>query len=116
MYAGALFIQLALGFDGDEGLYISIVILLAIAALFTIAGGLAAVIWTDFFQTILMLIGASILMVLCTSHVLFLLQFCKDTRASLQLRQSCYVRSTFSHLASGKKQMWVRFLELLTHE
>ncbi|CAL8120020.1 unnamed protein product [Orchesella dallaii] len=64
LYAGALFIQLALGFDGDEGLYVSIVILLAIAALFTIAGGLTAVIWTDFFQTILMLIGASILMVL----------------------------------------------------
>ena len=42
LYAGALFIQLALGFSGDEGLYISIVILLAIAALFTIAGGLTA--------------------------------------------------------------------------
>lgn len=65
LYAGALFIQLALGFAGDEGLYVSIVILLAIAALFTIAGGLSAVIWTDFVQTILMLIGASILMFLC---------------------------------------------------
>ena len=61
MYAGALFIQLALGFGGDGGLYISIIILLSIAALFTIAGGLTAVIWTDFVQTVLMLIGAIIL-------------------------------------------------------
>jgi Na+/proline symporter len=65
LYAGALFIQLALGFSGDEGLYISILILLAISALFTIAGGLTAVIWTDFVQTILMIIGALILMFLC---------------------------------------------------
>lgn len=48
--------------QGDSGLYISILILLAIAALFTITGGLTAVIWTDFVQTIIMLIGAFILM------------------------------------------------------
>lgn len=65
LYAGALFIQLALGFSGDGGLYLSIICLLAIAAIFTIAGGLTAVIWTDFVQTILMLIGAVILSVLC---------------------------------------------------
>ncbi|XP_021966846.1 sodium/glucose cotransporter 4 isoform X1 [Folsomia candida] len=69
LYAGALFIQLALGFGGDEGLYISILILLAIAALFTIAGGLTAVMWTDFVQTILMIIGAMILMVLSFNAV-----------------------------------------------
>ena len=34
-----------------------------IAALFTIGGGLSAVIWTDLAQTILMVIGAFILMV-----------------------------------------------------
>ena len=58
--------------QGDSGLYISILILLAIAALFTITGGLAAVIWTDFVQTIIMLIGAFILMVMGTSIHLWL--------------------------------------------
>lgn len=63
LYAGALFIQTALDKgDSTEWLYLSILILLAIAALFTITGGLTAVIWTDFVQTILMLIGAFILM------------------------------------------------------
>ena len=47
--------------DGDGGLYLSILILLGLAALFTIGGGLTAVIWTDFIQTILMVIGAIVL-------------------------------------------------------
>lgn len=54
-----------MGFSGDGGLYISILILLAIAAVFTITGGLTAVIWTDFVQTIIMLIGALVLMGIC---------------------------------------------------
>uniref|UniRef100_A0A0P4WD78 Sodium/glucose cotransporter 4 n=1 Tax=Scylla olivacea TaxID=85551 RepID=A0A0P4WD78_SCYOL len=62
LFAGALFIQQALGKNTDEWLYISIIILLAIAAVFTITGGLTAVIWTDFVQTILMLVGALTLM------------------------------------------------------
>ncbi|XP_063614887.1 sodium/glucose cotransporter 1-like, partial [Penaeus indicus] len=63
LYAGALFIQTALDKgDSTEWLYLSILILLAIAALFTITGGLTAVIWTDFVQTVLMIIGAFILM------------------------------------------------------
>ena len=45
------------------GLYLSILALLAIAAIFTIGGGLSAVIWTDFVQTILMIIGALWLMI-----------------------------------------------------
>ena len=63
LYAGALFIKEAMQLEGEEGLYISILALLAIAAIFTIGGGLSAVIWTDFIQTILMIIGAVILMV-----------------------------------------------------
>ena len=59
-----------MGFEGDEGLYISILILLAIAALFTITGGLTAVIWTDFIQTVIMLIGAFILMGICKNSSL----------------------------------------------
>ena len=53
-----------MGFAGDSGLYLSILVLLAIAGFFCIAGGLSAVIWTDFVQTILMVIGVLILMVL----------------------------------------------------
>ncbi|XP_045626138.1 sodium/glucose cotransporter 4 [Procambarus clarkii] len=62
LYAGALFIQQTLNKQGTEWMYISILILLAIASIFTITGGLSAVIWTDFVQTILMVIGACILM------------------------------------------------------
>ncbi|XP_074454248.1 sodium/myo-inositol cotransporter 2 isoform X1 [Larus michahellis] len=59
MYAGALFIQQALHWD----LYIAVVGLLAITAVYTVAGGLAAVIYTDALQTFIMLIGAMTLMV-----------------------------------------------------
>ena len=61
MFSGALFIKSALGFEGETGLYISVLILLALAALFTIGGGLTAVIYTDFVQAILMVLGSIIL-------------------------------------------------------
>ncbi|XP_075851306.1 sodium/myo-inositol cotransporter 2 isoform X2 [Microcebus murinus] len=54
MYAGAIFIQQSLHLD----LYLAIVGLLAITAVYTVAGGLAAVIYTDALQTLIMLIGA----------------------------------------------------------
>lgn len=60
LFSGAIFIQAALGWD----LYASIGALLVIAALFTVAGGLTAVMWTDLFQTVLMLAGALALTVL----------------------------------------------------
>merc|ERR1719500_350454 len=63
LLSGALYIKLALGLKGEGGLYLAILILLAIAGIFTIGGGLSAVIWTDFVQTILMILGAVILMV-----------------------------------------------------
>ncbi|XP_077305465.1 sodium/myo-inositol cotransporter 2 [Lithobates pipiens] len=59
IYAGALFIQQALRWD----LYVAVIGLLAITAIYTVAGGLAAVIYTDTLQTIIMIIGALILMV-----------------------------------------------------
>uniref|UniRef100_A0A8C9MQ70 Sodium/myo-inositol cotransporter 2 n=1 Tax=Serinus canaria TaxID=9135 RepID=A0A8C9MQ70_SERCA len=59
MYAGALFIQQALHWD----LYIAVAGLLAITAVYTVSGGLAAVIYTDALQTLIMLIGAVSLMV-----------------------------------------------------
>ncbi|XP_003419232.2 solute carrier family 5 member 4 [Loxodonta africana] len=56
--SGAIFIKLALGLD----LYVAIIALLAITAVYTITGGLASVIYTDTLQTIVMLIGSFILM------------------------------------------------------
>eukprot|EP00095_Tigriopus_kingsejongensis_P001027 snap_masked-scaffold587_size153100-processed-gene-0.18 protein:Tk01027 transcript:snap_masked-scaffold587_size153100-processed-gene-0.18-mRNA-1 annotation:"hypothetical protein DAPPUDRAFT_215063" len=61
LFAGALFITQATQIEGDYAIYIAILILLAIACIFTIAGGLSAVIWTDFVQTVLMIVGAFIL-------------------------------------------------------
>uniref|UniRef100_A0A7N8YK99 Sodium/myo-inositol cotransporter 2 n=1 Tax=Mastacembelus armatus TaxID=205130 RepID=A0A7N8YK99_9TELE len=58
MYAGALFIQLALKWN----IYLAVVLLLSITALYTVAGGLAAVIYTDAAQTAIMLAGILILM------------------------------------------------------
>jgi Na+/proline symporter len=72
LFSGAIFIQQAMGLEGDAGIYISILILLAIAALFTITGGLTAVIWTDFVQTIIMLIGSFILMAMGNNYSYFL--------------------------------------------
>ena len=61
LFAGAIFITQATGYNSDLAIYVAILILLAIACVFTVAGGLSAVIWTDFVQTILMIIGAFIL-------------------------------------------------------
>ncbi|XP_071156466.1 sodium/glucose cotransporter 4-like isoform X1 [Mytilus edulis] len=65
LYAGAIFIEQSLKWD----IYASITLLLAIAAIFTIAGGLTAVIWTDFVQAILMILGAIALMILAFAKV-----------------------------------------------
>ena len=54
----SLFITKSTGFEGDGPIYLSILLLLAIDCLFTVAEGLTAVIWTDCIQTILMIIGA----------------------------------------------------------
>ena len=61
LYAGALFITQATGYKNEIAIYVAILILLVIACIFTVAGGLSAVIWTDFVQTILLIIGAFIL-------------------------------------------------------
>ncbi|KAM5217157.1 sodium/mannose cotransporter SLC5A10 isoform 3-T3 [Hipposideros larvatus] len=59
LYAGALFVQICLGWN----FYISTILMLVITALYTIAGGLAAVIYTDALQTLIMVVGAVILTV-----------------------------------------------------
>ncbi|XP_076772608.1 solute carrier family 5 member 4B isoform X2 [Arvicanthis niloticus] len=58
IFSGAIFIQLALGLN----LYLAVFILLAITAFYTVAGGLASVIYTDSLQTFIMLVGSLILM------------------------------------------------------
>ncbi|CAH1787470.1 unnamed protein product [Owenia fusiformis] len=60
IFAGGLFIQLALGWD----MYLSIAVLLLITGLYTVLGGLAAVIYTDTLQTIIMMLGATSLTIM----------------------------------------------------
>ncbi|XP_005229076.1 sodium/mannose cotransporter SLC5A10 isoform X3 [Falco peregrinus] len=59
LYSGALFVQVCLGWD----LYLSTVLMLVVTGLYTIAGGLAAVIYTDALQTLIMVLGAIMLAV-----------------------------------------------------
>ncbi|KAJ0062450.1 hypothetical protein NL108_012707 [Boleophthalmus pectinirostris] len=54
LYTGALFIQESLGWN----LYLSIILLIAMTAVLTVTGGLAAVIYTDVIQAVLMIGGA----------------------------------------------------------
>ncbi|GAB1598334.1 sodium/glucose cotransporter 4-like [Argonauta hians] len=65
IYAGALFIKQALKWD----LYLSLLLILVFASIFTISGGLTAVIWTDFMQCFIMLGGAITLMILSFKEV-----------------------------------------------
>ncbi|XP_047228068.1 sodium/glucose cotransporter 1-like [Girardinichthys multiradiatus] len=58
MFSGAIFIQQALGLN----IYVAVIALLAITALYTVTGGLAAVIYTDTLQTVIMVTGSFILM------------------------------------------------------
>lgn len=60
IFSGAVFIQMALGWN----LYLSTVILLVVTAIYTITGGLTAVIYTDTLQTVIMVGGALVLMFL----------------------------------------------------
>ncbi|NP_001076168.1 sodium/mannose cotransporter SLC5A10 [Oryctolagus cuniculus] len=57
LYAGALFVHICLGWN----FYLSTILTLTITALYTITGGLVAVIYTDALQTLIMVVGAVIL-------------------------------------------------------
>ncbi|XP_076132463.1 sodium/glucose cotransporter 4 [Alosa pseudoharengus] len=65
IFSGALFIRVSLGWD----LYLSTVVLIAVTAVYTIAGGLTAVIYTDALQTVIMVIGAFVLMFIAFDKV-----------------------------------------------
>nr|KAG5706621.1 hypothetical protein BaRGS_005691 [Batillaria attramentaria] len=58
MYAGAVFVQILFGWN----MYLSGVMVLSFSALFTMTGGLTAVIFTNTLQTIVLAIGAFVLM------------------------------------------------------
>ncbi|KAI0985897.1 hypothetical protein GJ496_005048 [Pomphorhynchus laevis] len=60
IYAGALFINVAFNLN----IYFAIPIVLSLAALFTIGGGLASVMYTDACMSILMILGGSVLCIL----------------------------------------------------
>ncbi|XP_040830424.1 sodium/glucose cotransporter 5 isoform X1 [Ochotona curzoniae] len=59
LYAGALFVHICLGWN----FYLSTILTLTVAALYTITGGLTAVIYTDALQTVIMVVGAVVLAV-----------------------------------------------------
>ncbi|XP_062279990.1 sodium/glucose cotransporter 4 isoform X1 [Scomber scombrus] len=65
IFSGALFIQVSFGWD----LYLSTGILLLVTSAYTVAGGLAAVIYTDALQTLIMVAGAFALMFIAFSEV-----------------------------------------------
>uniref|UniRef100_A0A3Q2CK38 Sodium/glucose cotransporter 1 n=1 Tax=Cyprinodon variegatus TaxID=28743 RepID=A0A3Q2CK38_CYPVA len=58
IFSGAIFIQQALGWN----IYVAVIALLAVTALYTVTGGLAAVIYTDTLQTVIMVTGSFVLM------------------------------------------------------
>lgn len=57
MYAGVVIIEQSLGWN----VYAAAILLLILTGLYTVAGGLTAVIYTDAMQSIIILIGAIIL-------------------------------------------------------
>ncbi|XP_067661194.1 sodium/glucose cotransporter 4-like [Haliotis asinina] len=59
IYCGALFMQLLLGWN----LYMCIISILVVTALYTVIGGLVAVMYTDTLQTLVILMGAAVLTV-----------------------------------------------------
>lgn len=59
IYSGALFMQKLLGWN----LFACVGIILLVTAVYTVVGGLAAVIYTDTLQTIILLIGSGILFI-----------------------------------------------------
>ncbi|XP_043942551.1 sodium/glucose cotransporter 2 [Protopterus annectens] len=58
MFSGAVFIQQALGWN----IYVAVLALLGITALYTVTGGLAALMYTDTVQTFVIIAGAFVLM------------------------------------------------------
>lgn len=86
MYAGTIFIQQAIGLD----IYVGVVILLAISAVYTVSGGLKAVIYTDTLQTVIMVAGAIVLMIISFDKV-----------GGIEKVYTLYPQSVPTHLVNG---------------
>ncbi|CAN7986250.1 unnamed protein product [Ixodes hexagonus] len=97
LFAGAVFIKQALGWN----IYLSVCALLVVACLFTVAGGLSAVIWTDFVQTVLIVIGAFVLMVMSLIEVGGYDQLMKAF-AKAEPTNASYVRYTATNESCSK--------------
>ena len=65
LFAGSVFIQVALGWN----IYLSVIVLLAITAVYAVTGGLKAVIYVEGVQTIIMFVGGFILLFMGLSEV-----------------------------------------------
>ncbi|CAN0334671.1 unnamed protein product [Lampetra fluviatilis] len=65
MFSGGIFIRQAIGLN----IYLAVICLLIITGLYTVTGGLTAVIYTDTVQTVIMLVGSMILMVFAFNAV-----------------------------------------------
>jgi len=65
LFAGSVFIQVALGWN----IYLSVIVLLAITAVYAVTGGLKAVIYVEGVQTIIMFVGGFVLLFLGLKEV-----------------------------------------------
>lgn len=65
LYTTALVLQFVTGID----VVVAILIVAAVAMVYTVLGGIAAVIWTDLIQTVILLLGAGIVLYLLVGEV-----------------------------------------------
>uniref|UniRef100_A0A0B7AH26 Sodium/glucose cotransporter 4 n=1 Tax=Arion vulgaris TaxID=1028688 RepID=A0A0B7AH26_9EUPU len=65
IFSGAIFLQQMLGWN----MYVCVAGILGVTAVYTVVGGLTAVIYTDTLQTVILLIGATILFVISMADV-----------------------------------------------
>uniref|UniRef100_A0A3Q2YM59 Solute carrier family 5 member 9 n=1 Tax=Hippocampus comes TaxID=109280 RepID=A0A3Q2YM59_HIPCM len=83
LFSGALFIKISFGWN----LYMSTAMLLLITCLYTVAGGLTAVIYTDAFQTVIMVGGALTLMFIGDSSEVTGCTFAESRQRRKRLRR-----------------------------
>jgi Na+/proline symporter len=85
IYAGAILIDVVLGWN----IWIAAVLIMVSTGIYTIFGGLSAVIYTEVLQTIVLLIGAVILAILAFIQVGGLTNFMNEKPQSFHL--VCYM-------------------------
>lgn len=90
LYAGSLFMEQLLGWD----IYLSTIVILIITAIYTIGGGLAAVIYTDTLQAVILIIGATTVSIIAMDKLggyeSMVNQFLGSAARDTYLRQSLY--------------------------